>query len=261
MQLAVFKYQQAEQVNDFRTIEIDGEPWFVAKDVCDVLGISNARDAISSLDEDEKLVSALPTSGQIRNVNLINESGLYNLIFKSKKESAKRFRKWVTKEVIPSIRKTGGYEQPKAVESHRFVRRFNDNWERVDRGHFSVISELYVRLYAKFEMMGYEIPDTAFNGKEIRPDVSVGKMFAAHIKSEYPFPEKYFKNYDHVFPNGITVQARQYRNMLLPAFIDFIDNVWMPQCAERYFKERDVKALDYLPKLLNPNNFEKKKIA
>lgn len=251
MQLAVFKFvEEDNSINDFTAIEIDGDPWFVAIEVCTLLGIKNVSDAISSLDEDEKTTSVIPRGSRMVKANLINESGLYNLVFRSKKESSKKFRKWVTKEVIPSIRKTGGFEVTKKVESHRFVRRYNDNWERIDRGYFSVISELYVRLYAKFEMQGYEIPDTAFNGKEIRPDVSVGKMFANHIKAEYPYPEEYYTTYNHVFPNGVIVEARQYRNMLLPAFIDFIDNVWMPQCAEKYFRERDKKALDFLPKLL-----------
>ena len=89
---------------------VDGEPWFVAKDVCDALTIGNSRDAISRLDDDEKGVSVVATPSGEQQMNIVNESGLYNLIFQSRKPEAKKFRKWVTNEVLPSIRKTGRYE-------------------------------------------------------------------------------------------------------------------------------------------------------
>ena len=89
---------------------INGEPWFVAKDICDALGIENNRDAVSRLDDDEKLTSVVPTSGQNRQMWMVNESGLYNLIFQSRKAEARAFRRWVTGEVLPTIRRTGRYE-------------------------------------------------------------------------------------------------------------------------------------------------------
>lgn len=92
---------------------INQEPWFVAKDVCDALTIGNSRDAISRLNDDEKRVSAVPTPSGEQPMNIVNESGLYNLIFQSRKPEAKAFRKWVTSEVLPAIRKTGRYEPGK----------------------------------------------------------------------------------------------------------------------------------------------------
>lgn len=90
---------------------VDGEPWFVAKDVCDALGIEKYRDAIGRLDEDEKgCPVTVDTLGGPQKMAAVNESGLYNLIFQSRKPEAKKFRKWVTGEVLPSIRKTGRYE-------------------------------------------------------------------------------------------------------------------------------------------------------
>ena len=89
---------------------VDGEPWFVAKDLCDALGIENNRNATSRLDDDEKGVSIVRTSSGEQSMTTVNESGLYNLIFQSRKPEAKKFRKWVTGEVLPSIRKTGRYE-------------------------------------------------------------------------------------------------------------------------------------------------------
>lgn len=106
--LRAFSFQ--ERVAQVRTlIDTKGEPWFVAKDVCDILEISNSRDAISRLDDDEKGVAQTDTLGGLQDVNIINESGLYGLIFRSDKPQAKAFRKWVTSEVLPAIRKFGRY--------------------------------------------------------------------------------------------------------------------------------------------------------
>jgi prophage antirepressor-like protein len=98
-----------------RMIQKDEQTWFMAKDVCEVLGISNSRDAVAALDSDEKLVSEFPTADQIRKANFINESGLYTLVIRSNKPEAKKFRKWVTSEVLPSIRKNGAYISPDAT--------------------------------------------------------------------------------------------------------------------------------------------------
>lgn len=96
-----------------RTLEVNGEPYFIGKDVADILGYTNSRKALSDhVDEEDKLTSRIVTSGQNRNVTIINESGLYSLIFSSKLENAKRFKRWVTSEVLPTLRKTGAYQVP-----------------------------------------------------------------------------------------------------------------------------------------------------
>jgi prophage antirepressor-like protein len=95
-----------------RAVVRDGEPWFVAKDLCDILDIANPRDAIAEFDDDVRGVVTTDTPGGPQTLNAVNESGLYRLIFASRKREAKRFRKWVTREVLPEIRKTGGYGRP-----------------------------------------------------------------------------------------------------------------------------------------------------
>jgi hypothetical protein len=106
---------------DFNTVPVrvllrDEQPWFVAADVCRVLEIQNPSDAIKSLDEDESITldnaDGNPRAGIAHKLRLISESGLYTLIFKSRKAEAKKFRKWVTAEVLPAIRRTGGYALP-----------------------------------------------------------------------------------------------------------------------------------------------------
>lgn len=98
--------------NTVRTVERDGEPWFVLKDVCNVLGLGSAHKVADRLDEDERNQIPLTDSlGREQETTIINESGLYNVILRSDKPEAKPFRKWVTSEVLPTIRKTGGYGQ------------------------------------------------------------------------------------------------------------------------------------------------------
>ena len=99
-------------MNRVRTVFKEGEPWFVLKDVCEILDIGNSRMVAERLDDDEKNSVSI-TDGNRGNPNftVISESGLYNVIFLSRKPEAKKFKKWVTSEVLPSIRKTGSYVQ------------------------------------------------------------------------------------------------------------------------------------------------------
>ena len=107
--------------NLVRVIEKDGQPWWVAKDVCNVLGLENARDTIAKmLDEDEKGAEKVYTPGGEQEMNIINESGLYNLIFRSNKPEAKAFRKWVSSEVLPQIRQAGVFGAPE-LEGHAYA--------------------------------------------------------------------------------------------------------------------------------------------
>ena len=101
---------QNEEFGQIRTVTIEEDPWFVGKDVASALGYTNPRKAIiDHVDEDDKGVTIRDTLGGTQEMTVINESGLYSLIFGSRLESAKRFKKWVTSEVLPSIRKTGSY--------------------------------------------------------------------------------------------------------------------------------------------------------
>mgnify|MGYP004656331089 CR=1 FL=1 len=107
-ELQIFNYN----THQVRTVERDGEPWFVLKDVCAVLGISHITDTAKRMDEDEVgQTEVIDSMGRSQSTYVINESGLYNVILRSDKPEAKPFRRWVTSEVLPSIRRTGGYIQ------------------------------------------------------------------------------------------------------------------------------------------------------
>ncbi|WP_197261639.1 phage antirepressor [Brevibacillus laterosporus] len=109
----IFNYQN----HQVRLIIQDGEPWFVAKDVCEVLGITNQGNAVGRLDEDEKQTIRLTDSlSRNPNMTIVNEAGLYALILGSRKSEAKSFKRWITHEVIPSIRKHGAYMTSETIE-------------------------------------------------------------------------------------------------------------------------------------------------
>lgn len=109
--LQVFNFNNRE----VRSVLIDDEPYFVGKDVAEVLGYQNgSRDINRHVDEEDRTEVSLYDGVQNRNMTIINESGLYSLVLSSKLQSAKDFKRWVTKEVLPSIRKTGGYTMPKS---------------------------------------------------------------------------------------------------------------------------------------------------
>lgn len=111
------KIFNSEEFGDVRTATINGDPWFVGKDVAAALGFTNPRDAISThvFDED-KGVESIDTLGGKQKMTVINESGLYALVFGSRLKSAQRFKHWVTSEVLPAIRKTGSYQAPQGKE-------------------------------------------------------------------------------------------------------------------------------------------------
>lgn len=109
-EIQIFNYNS----NEVRTIQRDGEPWFVLKDVCGILGMSNPTMVADRLDEDERAKLDLGRQGQSW---VINESGLYSVILRSDKPEAKPFRKWVTSEVLPTIRKHGAYMTPETLQA------------------------------------------------------------------------------------------------------------------------------------------------
>lgn len=114
--LSIFNYEGSQ----IRTVEMDGQPWFVAGDVCSVIDTDATQ--VRRLDEDEKGMFTIQTPGGMQKVTVISESGLYSLVLTSRKEASKRFKKWVTSEVLPAIRKTGTYSmQPMELISRAVI--------------------------------------------------------------------------------------------------------------------------------------------
>lgn len=242
--LKVFEY---EDQRPFRIIDRDGNPWFVLADVCAALNLSNPTMTAQSLDDDEKAKLNLGFGSP---ATVINESGLYTIILRSRDAvkagtKAYKFRKWVTGEVLPTIRKTGRY----GGNTPAFIRRYNQNWDRISVGHFSVMNELTIRVWGRFEHLGHIIADKAPDGREIRPDISVGKGFSKWLKANHPENCDNYSMYLHWTPAG-EFEARQYPEEMLHLYLRYVDTVWIPECAETYFNTRDPAALPHVGHLL-----------
>ena len=167
-QLSTFTFE----TNSIRTFAINDDPWFVAKDICDALNISNARDAIAKLDDDEKTTVGLTDTlrnntvgltdsigNQVQSINLVSESGMYTLILRCRDAVKKgsvphRFRKWVTAEVLPAIRKTGKYEVTQTTVEERTGLRDAVNFLVSKRG--LLYSDAYNLVHQRFNVKSIE---------------------------------------------------------------------------------------------------------
>ena len=127
------------EFGDIRTTSINDEVWFVAKDIALALGYSNPNDAINRhIDSDDRVIVKLDTPGGLQEVVALNESGLYSLIMSSRLESARRFKRWVTSEVLPSIRKHGIYATPKTLDEMKkdpqsFIKLLRDYADEMEK--------------------------------------------------------------------------------------------------------------------------------
>ena len=138
-----------EEFGEVRVVIIDGEPWFVANDIERILKLTNIRQSLAALDDDERGVYNLYAGGgTIRPFNIINESGLYRLIFSSRTPEAKKFQRWVTHEVLPSIRKTGTYSvvsvDPLAIEREKLA---------LEREKFNVENSEETKLFKRAQLL------------------------------------------------------------------------------------------------------------
>ncbi|WP_205411699.1 BRO-N domain-containing protein [Sphingomonas carotinifaciens] len=239
------KVFEAESQRPFRIIDRNGEPWFILADVCAELGIGNVSQAATRIDDDERGIITNDTPSGPQTMLIVNESGLYSLILTSRKPEAKRFKKWVTSEVLPSIRRTGSYRSGTPA----FIRRYNQNWDRVSAGHFSVINELVIRLWGRFEHLGHVMADKARCGTENRPDISVGRGFSKWLALHHASVCDNYSMYLH-WTEAKEVEARQYPMSMIELFHIYLDTEWIPKEAARYFNTRDPAALPHIAHLL-----------
>ena len=178
--IVAFKYEE-QQV---RTIEKNGEPWFVGKDVADILGYSDTAQAVRKhIDNEDKGVVEMTTPGGKQPVTIINESGLYSLILSSKLPKAKKFKHWVTSEVLPSIRKTGEYKITPAQQNRLDIMERNSRareaslWLRISA---QVKSDTYRQVcasYASTVLAGREVIPLPQTTQHHYSATEIGKMF------------------------------------------------------------------------------------
>ena len=158
------------EFGNIRTVTIDGEPWFVGKDIAEALGYSNSRKAlIDHVDNEDKGVTNHYTPGGKQNLIIINESGLYSLILSSKLPNAKKFKRWVTSEVLPAIRKSGHYEAagytPKATSIGEVVNLIKITRQTM-KEQGSTPTEIATAVKEICEQFGVNLPQCFIKPKE-----------------------------------------------------------------------------------------------
>ena len=221
-ELTIFNFEN----NDVRTQVINDEPWFVGKDVAEILGYERPTKAISDHvdEEDRDEVPIQDSIGRMQNTPIINESGLYSLVFKSQLPSAKKFKRWVTSEVLPAIRKTGSYKMPKdPMDALRLMFQATEQTqEKVNQVDARVI---YLEQNVKLEPGEY-----TYIGKSISRKVyQIGKERAYSMNKQQK--EELFKAINKEIAEITGIRTRtQLRQKDYKKVIEFIDD-WEPSKA------------------------------
>lgn len=222
--LQVFNFEELP----VRTLTVNEEPCFVGKDVADILGYKRTADAIREhVDAEDKGVGKIQTPGGMQNVTLINESGLYSLIFSSKLESAKRFKRWVTSEVLPTLRKTGTYQVPsdpmqalklmfKATEQTKEeiatvkadVIDLKEN-QKLDAGEYGLITKTVHQRVAYIRQI-HGLPNNKEVNKPLYRDINSNVNTMAGIKTRTQLKQKHFDDVMNMITNWFPSQSTMY---------------------------------------------------
>ena len=162
------------QFGELRTVEQNGEIYFIANDVCNALEIKNSRDALTRLDDDEKGVVLTDTLGGKQSLAAVNEYGLYSLVLASRKQEAKAFKRWIIHEVLPSIRKTGSYALPRATAREEAM--LNNSRARQVALLLRCAKETQIPLHKELLLRGAANIAT---GQEILPAIECNRTYSA----------------------------------------------------------------------------------
>lgn len=231
-QLKIFENEEFGQV---RTINIDGEPWFVGKDVAKILGYKDTSDAMRRhVDDEDKLTRCFTDSGQKRELYIINESGLYSVILSSKLPSAKRFKRWVTSEVLPVIRKTGSYEMDDYSPEMKAILMHDKKLVKIDNRVTDLENHMTID-YGEQVVLGDEVNKAvldALGGKYSNAYNEIGKKVFAECNRD-------LKHYFHVNARN-NVPKKRYEEA-----VQYIQR-WKP-CTNTQIQIRDCNAQVCMP--------------
>lgn len=231
-QLKIFENEEFGQV---RTINIDGEPWFVGKDVAKILGYKDTSDAMRRhVDDEDKLTRCFTDSGQKRELYIINESGLYSVILSSKLPSAKRFKRWVTSEVLPVIRKTGSYEMDDYSPEMKAILMHDKKLVKIDNRVTDLENHMTID-YGEQVVLGDEVNKAvldALGGKHSNAYNEIGKKVFAECSRD-------LKHYFHVNARNNVPKKRYYEAL------EYIQE-WKP-CTNTQIQIRDCNAQVCMP--------------
>ena len=231
-QLKIFENEEFGQV---RTINIDGEPWFVGKDVAKILGYKDTSDAMRRhVDDEDKLTRCFTDSGQKRELYIINESGLYSVILSSKLPSAKRFKRWVTSEVLPVIRKTGSYDMDDYSPGMKAILMHDKKLVKIDNRVTDLENHMTID-YGEQVVLGDEVNKAvldALGGKYSNAYNEIGKKVFAECNRD-------LKHYFHVNARNNVPKKRYYEAL------EYIQE-WKP-CTNTQIQIRDCNAQVCMP--------------
>lgn len=233
-----------EEFGQIRTMVIDGEPWFVGKDVAEALGYSNSSKAVSvHASEEDRILKMIEADSQNGNVvktqtAFINESGLYSLIFSSKLDSAKRFKRWVTSEVLPTIRKTGSYSKPmtEAEQIRLLAKGATELYERVDKVETKIET-----LENDMPLYGCEIEEVSQHVRRKAVSVLGGKDSEAYndgsIRS-LVFSDIYTQLKREY---GLVTSYKSIKRKYLADVHEFIDSYELPRALEEQINDANAQ--------------------
>ena len=219
-----------EEFGSVRTIEIENEPWFVGKDITRALGYGNGKslnNAISNhVDDDDKGVTEIVTPGGKQQMTIVNESGLYALIFGSKLESAKRFKRWVTAEVLPSIRKNGSYSVRPMTEYQKIAMKTKvENTkirkaqilERLAKVYEGTTYQQVLNSYATKELTGEhilplpELKEKVYTAKEVGEKLGISANKVGILTNRYGLKNDHYGKWFHDKAKGYNKEVSSFR--------------------------------------------------
>ena len=224
-EFTIFRFGDSE----IRVVNKNGEPWFVAKDVCDALKITNSRDALLKLDDDEKGVGLTDTLGGVQELGVVSESGMYTLVLRCRDAVNKgsvphKFRKWVTAEVLPSIRKNGSYEVSRSRKSTTEERTpLRDAVNMLVSKKHLMYPEAYALVHQRFQVTSFE----QLTPEQIEPAIEYvhsiileGELLSRQDKQmalPLAYPMSFYEQYRHVIkPNELKTPWSYAAKHLIP---------------------------------------------
>lgn len=246
--LSVYRFQS----NNVRIVVINGEPWFVAKDVLVAIGSGSRTNDVKALVEQDlgkEYVSFVPleTPGGTQQVLALSEPALTLVIARSRTDLGKAMNRWIHSEVLPEIRRTGGYNKKSEYNLEWFDRlKIYRRNTKLPTGWFSIFEEMTIGLMADFEDAGYSLPMGSV------PDISVGKCFCSKLRVDGIDTNNpvYVRSYKHHYPDGRIVEANIYSDELLSKYRAWFKETYRSHYLPRYLKTKDKKALPSLCQLL-----------
>lgn len=231
-QLKIFENEEFGQI---RTVMRDGEVWFVGKDVANGLGYSNARKALGDhVDKEDKGVTKRDTLGGVQELTIVNESGLYSLVLSSKLPPAKRFKRWVTSEVLPAIRKTGSYDMDEYSPEMKAILMHDKKLVKIDNRVTDLENHMTID-YGQQTVLGDEVNKAvldALGGKYSNAYNEIGKKVFAECNRD-------LKHYFHVNARNNVPKKRYYEAL------EYIQE-WKP-CTNTQIQIRDCNAQVCMP--------------